>query len=84
MVFQQFFTEDNASGLSAYEDISALLKEVNAAAFFNNLVRTLGMDVELLHHEFVPLLNLPDSLLIRIDEKLVYRAFENLTNNAIR
>ena len=60
------------------------LCEINAAAFLGNLVNTLGRDVELLHHEFISEIDLPENLAVQMDEKLVQRALENLINNAIR
>jgi signal transduction histidine kinase len=61
-----------------------LLLEVNMNTFLTNLAKTMGMDVELLHHKFISEINVPENLHIRLDEKLAGRALENLINNAIR
>jgi signal transduction histidine kinase len=60
------------------------LVEVNITAFLKKLMKTVSMDVDLLHHEFVFEINLPQDLKIHMDEKLMQRALENLINNAIR
>ena len=60
------------------------LVEIKAAAFLQNLVGTLGMDIDLLHHEFISDINLPETLFIPMNERLVQRALENLISNAIR
>jgi signal transduction histidine kinase len=60
------------------------LVEVNITGFLKRMTNTISMDVELLHHQFVSDINLPENLSIHMDEKLAGRAFENLINNAIR
>ena len=60
------------------------LEDTNITEYINNLVKTLGMDIDLLHYKFIPDIRLPEKLLIPMDEKLVQRALENLINNAIR
>jgi len=44
----------------------------------------MGMDVEVLHHELIPDIVIPENIIISMDEKLVYRAIENLIHNAVR
>jgi signal transduction histidine kinase len=61
-----------------------LLAEINITSFLNGFVKTLTADVQLLHHEFVSNIDLPENINIRMDEKLVFRALENLVNNAVR
>jgi len=58
--------------------------KVNINAFLQNVVKTLSMDVELLHHELTTDITLPENILISMDEKLVYRAIENLIHNGVR
>jgi len=60
------------------------LNEINLSVFLKNLMKSLSMDVELLHHKLISEINLPENLSKRLDEKLVQRAFENLINNAVR
>ena len=60
------------------------LKKVNVTAFLHKMVKTLGMDVELLNHELTSSIVLPEQVFISMDERLVYRAFENLIHNAVR
>jgi len=60
------------------------LNKINITSFLNNLVNTINMDVQIYQHELKHSINLPDNLLIPTDERLVYRALENLINNAIR
>ena len=61
-----------------------LLEEIKLSSFINKMLKTLIMDVELLQHEFVTDINLPEDLFIPMDERLVKRALENLINNAVR
>jgi signal transduction histidine kinase len=60
------------------------LNKVNISVFLQNVVKTLSMDVELLHHELIHDIVMPDNIFISLDEKLVYRAIENLIHNAVR
>ena len=60
------------------------LNKISIASFLKNLINTINLDVWLFQHELISEINLPENLLIPIDERLVYRALENLINNAIR
>ena len=60
------------------------LNKVNISVFLQSVVKTLSMDVELLHHELIHDIVMPDNIYISLDEKLVYRAIENLIHNAVR
>jgi len=60
------------------------LNKVNISTFLQSVVKTLSMDVELLHHELIHDIVMPDNIYISLDEKLVYRAIENLIHNAVR
>ena len=60
------------------------LKEIDISAFFNDMAKAWSTDLVLLHHKFVSDINLLPGIFIRMDEKLVQRAFENLISNAIR
>ena len=60
------------------------LHEINITVFLKNCMKTLSMDVDLLHHEFIFDISLPDNLPVSMDEKLVQRAIENLVSNAVR
>jgi len=60
------------------------LKKVNITAFLHNMIKSVGMDVELLNQELTSSIVLPEQVFISMDEKLVYRAFENLIHNAVR
>jgi signal transduction histidine kinase len=57
---------------------------VNISHFLQNAVKTLSMDVELLHHELVCDIALPEDILVSMDERLIYRVLENLIHNAVR
>jgi len=57
---------------------------VNFSRFLQNAVKALSMDVELLHHKLVADIVLPEDIIISMDEKLIYRAIENLIHNAVR
>jgi len=60
------------------------LHEINITGFLKNFTRTLKADVELLHHEFISEISLPENLPVLMNEKLAQRALENLTGNAVR
>jgi len=60
------------------------LHEINITVFLKSFTKTLKADVELLRHEFISDISLPDNLPVLMDEKLVQRALENLVNNAVR
>jgi signal transduction histidine kinase len=60
------------------------LNNIDITLFLENLVKTLSMDVGLLHHEFITDINLPENLSVLMDEKLTQRALENLIHNAVR
>jgi signal transduction histidine kinase len=60
------------------------LKHINLSDFLQNLAKDFNNDVELLHHTLTYDINLPGNILIPMDERLVIRAFENLTHNAVR
>ena len=60
------------------------LNKIDLTAFLKNFANTLSRDVQLFRHELIHDINLPENIFIPMDEKLVYRALENLVNNAIR
>ena len=60
------------------------LSEINISAFLKNLAKRLKADVELLQHELIADITLPENLSIPLDERLTHRALENLINNAVR
>jgi len=60
------------------------LTKIDLTAFLKNLVNTMSADVELFQHELIHDISLPEDLLIPMDDRLVYRAMENLINNSIR
>ena len=60
------------------------LDEINLTGFLRNVVKTLSMDVELLHHKLISDIVLSEDLFIPMDERLVHRALENLIHNAVR
>jgi len=60
------------------------LNKVNLSAFLQNAVKTMSMDVEVLRHELITDIVIPDNIIVSLDEKLVYRAIENLIHNAVR
>ena len=62
----------------------AQLKHINLKAFLHDMLKTMSTDVELLRHGLSHTIDLPDDLEIPMDERLVFRAFENLINNAVR
>ncbi|MDR0464619.1 MAG: HAMP domain-containing histidine kinase [Treponema sp.] len=60
------------------------LTKIDLTSFLKNLINTMKGDVELFQHELIHDISLPEELLIPMDDRLVYRAMENLINNAIR
>ena len=60
------------------------LNKTEIYPFLKNLVNIMGMDAELLHHELIHDIKLPENLSVPMDERLTHRALENLINNAIR
>ena len=62
----------------------ARLEHVNINAFLHNLVKAMSTDVDLMYHTLTHDINLPNDLLIPMDESLVHRALENMIHNAVR
>ena len=62
----------------------AQLDTINLTSFLQNLITTFNKDVELLRHTLVHDIDLPKNISIPMDEKLAFRAFENLIHNAVR
>ena len=60
------------------------LAYINLSEFLQKLAKTSNNDVELLEHTLTQNITLPDNLTVPLDEKLAFRAFENLINNAVR
>jgi signal transduction histidine kinase len=60
------------------------LHETNITGFLKNFTKALKADVELLHHDFIPEISLPENLIVLMNEKLAYRALVNLISNAVR
>jgi signal transduction histidine kinase len=60
------------------------LKQVNITAFLRDTAKAMTADAELLRHQFLPDIALPEDLTVPMDERMVLRALENLVNNAIR
>jgi signal transduction histidine kinase len=60
------------------------LQKVNIAVFLRNAAKGFASDAELLRHEFLSEIALPEDTFVFMDERLVLRALENLVNNAIR
>ena len=60
------------------------LHEINISVFLKKFIKTLSVDVELLHHKFISEISLPENLSVPMDEKLAQRALENLISNAVR
>jgi len=60
------------------------LKKVDLTAFLQSTAKALSLDIELLQHELVSDIVLPEQIFVSMDEKLVYRALENLIHNAAR
>jgi signal transduction histidine kinase len=60
------------------------LQKVNSGEFFKSFAKRISSDAELFHHPVLIDIDLPDSLYIPLDERLVIRALENIVNNAIR
>jgi signal transduction histidine kinase len=60
------------------------LRNINFSAFLRQSAKAFTLDAELLRHEFRFNSMLPDTISIPMDERLVYRALENIVNNAIR
>jgi len=60
------------------------LHEINITDFLKNFTRTLKADVEMFHHEFISEISLPENLSVRMNEKLVQRALQNIAGNAVR
>ena len=62
----------------------ARLENVSLFEFLQRMIKTTGSDVELLQRTLVNDINLPQSISVPMDERLVLRAFENLIHNAVR
>ncbi|MCL2243384.1 MAG: HAMP domain-containing histidine kinase [Treponema sp.] len=60
------------------------LEHISLSVFLHNLVKILKNDVELLQHTLIHEINLPENIFIQMDEKIAFRAFENLIHNAVR
>ena len=60
------------------------LQHINLSVFLQNLIKTLNNDVELLQHTLMHDINLPENIFIQMDERIAFRAFENLIHNAVR
>jgi signal transduction histidine kinase len=60
------------------------LKEVNLSGMLKNFAHDAVSDVELLRHRMTVDINLPDTLFLPMDERMVERALENLLSNAVR
>ena len=60
------------------------LNKVNLAVFFRNAVKLWSMDIDVLRHEIISDINLPENIFVSLDEKLIHRAIENLIYNAVR
>jgi signal transduction histidine kinase len=60
------------------------LHEINITVFLKNFIKTLKVDVELLRHEFISDIRLPENLPVLMNEKLAQRALVNLIGNAVR
>ncbi|MDR1399089.1 MAG: HAMP domain-containing histidine kinase [Treponema sp.] len=60
------------------------LAPVNLSAFLRSYAKRIIDDAELMHRRIETCINIPDGLLTPMDERLVLRALENLTNNALR
>jgi signal transduction histidine kinase len=60
------------------------LEHINLPDFLQNLAKDFNNDVEVLHHTLTYDINLPENISVPMDERLVIRAFENLTHNAVR
>jgi signal transduction histidine kinase len=60
------------------------LKQVAIADFLQDTAKAMTADAELLRHQFLPDIALPENFAVPMDERMVLRALENLVNNAIR
>jgi signal transduction histidine kinase len=60
------------------------LAPVNLGVFLRSYAKRITDDAELLRRRVETRINLPDDLLVPMDERLVLRAIENLINNALR
>jgi signal transduction histidine kinase len=60
------------------------LQNTNFSAFLRQSVKAFALDAEMLRHEFRFSSTLPDAVSLPMDERLVYRALENIVNNSIR
>jgi len=60
------------------------LQKIDLYPFLKNHAKILSMDAELLQHELIYNINIPENILVPMDERLVLRVLENLINNSIR
>ncbi|MDR0323891.1 MAG: HAMP domain-containing histidine kinase [Treponema sp.] len=60
------------------------LNDISITIFLKNFAKTMSMDVELMQHEFIADINLPENLSVLMDERLMVRALENLIHNSVR
>ncbi len=65
-------------------DWRTTFRDVNMKSFLDEIAESAAVDAELYGYGFVRDIDLPDSLAVPMDEKLVKRSFENIVNNAFR
>jgi len=65
-------------------DWRTTFRDVNMKSFLDEIAESAAVDAELYGYGFVRDIDLPDSLTVPMDEKLVKRSFENIVNNAFR
>ncbi|WP_461257029.1 ATP-binding protein [Treponema sp. R80B11-R83G3] len=56
----------------------------NLKSFLSSFIERITIDAELLRHKVEANVNLPDSLVVKMDSLLIQRALDNIVNNFIR
>jgi signal transduction histidine kinase len=59
-------------------------RDVDLFGFLEDIARRFTEDAALLHREFSSNIEIPTGTMVRMDERLAYRAFENIVGNALR
>ena len=60
------------------------LNSVSISCFLRSMVKDFCNDVDVLQHNFIHEIDLPDTITVSMDDRLVIRAFDNLIHNAVR
>jgi len=60
------------------------VSDINLKSFLSSFIERISIDAELLHHKVESKIDLPSSLVIKMDSFLIQRALDNIANNSFR